>query len=178
MRAPDSPLVRTRTTTPTAIGTARASAAAQICCRCGGAWNGTASAAHLLPSEIRAVRGRSRCYHIRVRRSRFARRLVVAFSGALLASLPTSASSQEAAGTNAAAVAQRDALQQRMLSDPEILRNVEGLRDDPTMRAVLADPALAAALERGDLSALMADPKIRRLAEHPAVQDITRQVAE
>jgi hypothetical protein len=104
-------------------------------------------------------------------------RLLIAFAVLLLASLPAAAPAEDQSASQKAA-RQPDALQQRMLNDPEIMRSVQTLRDDPQVQAILADPAIAAALERGDLSALLADPKIQRLAEDPAVQSITRQVVE
>jgi len=45
------------------------------------------------------------------------------------------------------------------------------------VQAILDDPALAAALARGDMATLLADPKIKQLADDPAVQNVTRQVA-
>lgn len=68
------------------------------------------------------------------------------------------------------------ALQARILNDPSLARQVHSLIDDPQVREILADPAIAAALERGDFAPLLADPKIRRLADHPAMQSLTRDV--
>jgi hypothetical protein len=89
-----------------------------------------------------------------------------------------SARAEDGAGASSEVTRQHEAVQQRMLNDPEVMRGVEKLRDDPAVQAILSDPAIADALERGDLSALLADPKIRRLAEDPTVQSITRQVTE
>ena len=41
---------------------------------------------------------------------------------------------------------------------------------------MLADPAIAAALASGDMAALLTNPKLRRLADDPAVQHLTREV--
>lgn len=80
-------------------------------------------------------------------------------------------------GANAAAGDAVQALQQRILSDPEMAASIQALRDDPQVQAVLADPDITAALARGDMAALLNAPKIRELADDPAVQRITRQVA-
>lgn len=70
------------------------------------------------------------------------------------------------------------ALQQQILADPALAGRVESLRDNPQMRAVLADPEIVDALNRGDITALLANPKIQRLAEDPAVQDVTRGLGQ
>ena len=69
-------------------------------------------------------------------------------------------------------------LQGRIQSDPQLMSAVQSLSDNPEMQDVLADPAIAAALSQGDVAALLANPKIKHLAEDPAVQKITRQLAE
>jgi len=49
-------------------------------------------------------------------------------------------------------------------TDPDLART---LRDDPALKALLADPALRRALEKGDPSALLANPQIRKLLADP-----------
>ena len=96
---------------------------------------------------------------------------------ALAVSAATATLADDLGGVNAAAGDTVQALQQRIVSDPEMAAAIQALRDDPQVQAVLSDPAITAALSRGDMAALLNDPKIRDLAADPAVQSITRQVA-
>lgn len=75
---------------------------------------------------------------------------------------------------NAATV---ESLQKRILADPQLSERVHALRDDPQVREILSDPAISEALNKGDFGALLANPKIQRLADNPAVQTLTRDVA-
>jgi len=88
-----------------------------------------------------------------------------------------SAIAQDAGDVSPSVADTVQALQQRMLADPQLADAVHALSDNPQVQAILADPALAAALSRGDVATLLADPKIKRLADDPAVQSVTRQVA-
>lgn len=93
----------------------------------------------------------------------------------VIAAARAPAAEPAAAGGASAAVEQ---MQQRMLADPQLNDAVQALRDDPNVQDILSDPAIAAALGRGDLGALMTNPKIKRLADDPAVRDITRQMGQ
>jgi hypothetical protein len=95
----------------------------------------------------------------------------------LAAALAAPLRGEEAGDVNAATAAAVQSLQQRILADPRLASDVEALRDDAQVQAILADPAIAAALARGDLGALLAHPGIRRLADDAAVQDVSRQIS-
>lgn len=95
----------------------------------------------------------------------------------LLVAFTAAARADDLGAANAAAGDAVQALQQRIVSDPEMAASIQALRDDPQVQAVLTDPAITAALARGDMAALLNDPKIRDLADDPAVQGITRQLA-
>lgn len=94
-----------------------------------------------------------------------------------LLGIAVAARAEDPGAANAAAGDAVQALQQRIVADPQMAASVQALRDDPQIQAVLTDPAISAALARGDMAALLNDPKIRDLADDPAVQDITRQLA-
>ena len=100
-------------------------------------------------------------------------RLVLA--GAFVAGLATAAIADDSA--NGAAAESVQAMQQRILADPEMSSAVQALRDDPQVQAILNDPEITKALARGDMAALLNDPKIRDLADDPAVQGLTRKMA-
>jgi hypothetical protein len=104
------------------------------------------------------------------------RRLIL--TGALCAALAAPAIAEDpAARANAGASESVQAMQQRILADPDMASAVQALRDDPKVQALLSDPAITAALARGDMAALLNDPKVRDLADDPAVQGLTRQMS-
>jgi len=64
------------------------------------------------------------------------------------------------------------ALQEQMLDDPETLGWIEELKNDPSMQEILKDQELLAAIERGDLARVSADPKIKTLMNSAAFKKI------
>jgi hypothetical protein len=111
----------------------------------------------------------ARCY---CRRVRHLHRLLLA--GAFVAGLAPAAVAGDTA--NGAAAESVQAMQQRILADPEMSSAVQALRDDPAVQAILNDPEITKALARGDMAALLNDPKVRDLADDPAVQGLTRKM--
>lgn len=73
---------------------------------------------------------------------------------------------------------QIQALQQRMMSDKEIVDMILSLQDDPDVQRVLQDPEIMNAVNSGDTNALLSNPKFMKLLESPAIQDITKKVME
>jgi len=80
----------------------------------------------------------------------------------------------DASGAQGAQV--RD-LQIQMAADPAMVATILQLSELPEMRAVLSDPEILRAVESGDLTALETNPKIQKLMENPALQDLTGRVA-
>jgi hypothetical protein len=78
----------------------------------------------------------------------------------------------------AAAEAQVQALQQLLVGDQEILGMILSLLNDPEVQGILEDPTIIQAVTAGDIEALSSNPKFMRLLNNPAVQDITRKMAE
>jgi len=68
-----------------------------------------------------------------------------------------------------------DNMQGALLSDPESRDQVLSLGDDPQVKAILDDPATMRAVQAGDLSVLMNDPKIRALLQNPTVRGLVEQ---
>jgi hypothetical protein len=99
-----------------------------------------------------------------------AHRLLRLALGAAVAALLTSATvrAQDASSP-------LDDLQDRMSNDPETMSTISALKDSPEVKALLDDHALMDALQRGDLDALLANPKIARLAADPRVQELTKK---
>jgi hypothetical protein len=71
---------------------------------------------------------------------------------------------------------QVQALQQDMLSNPDLLRLVLALQKDRVVQDILSDPELMERINSGDLSALEGDPRIERLANHPTVKGMARDL--
>jgi hypothetical protein len=69
-------------------------------------------------------------------------------------------------------------LQQRMMSDKEIVDMILSLQDDPDVQRVLQDPEIMKAVNSGDINALLSNPKFMKLLESPTIQDITKKVTE
>jgi hypothetical protein len=70
------------------------------------------------------------------------------------------------------------ALQSALLGDPEIMRMILSLGNDPQFQAALGDPALLEAIRTGNLDALASHPAILELTRHPLVQQIHSQTAQ
>ena len=76
------------------------------------------------------------------------------------------------------AEAQVQVLQQLLLGDQEILRMILSLLNDPDIQGILEDPSIIEAVNRSDIEALSSNPKFMKLLDNPAIQEITRKMAE
>jgi hypothetical protein len=86
------------------------------------------------------------------------------------------AAQNDAAASTAPQADQVEALQDRIRAQPEMMDEVRALQSDAEFQDVLTDPEIAAALESGNFAALLANPKINNLMNHPTVQDITKNL--
>lgn len=66
----------------------------------------------------------------------------------------------------------------KMQGDEEIMALINALKDDPEMQAVLNDPSVMNAIAAGDLSTLMANPKLMELLNNPKVRAIRKKVGQ
>ena len=90
---------------------------------------------------------------------------------ALALGLAATAPAEEPASiTNEVHAMQVQALQQEMLSNPNLLLMVLALQEESVVQDILSDPELMAKINSGDLAALQGDPRIERLANHPSVR--------
>ncbi len=69
-------------------------------------------------------------------------------------------------------------LQQRMMSDKEVVEMILSLQNDPDVQKILQDPEIMKAVNSGDINALLSNPKFMKLLENPTIQDIRRRVIE
>ena len=105
------------------------------------------------------------------------RRVVCAFAVLVAASSACPARAQDAGGASLAGGAGNAIanMQGALLADPASREQVLSLQDDPQVRAILEDPATMRAVQSGDLGALLADPKLRTLLDHPTVRSLVDQ---
>lgn len=72
--------------------------------------------------------------------------------------------------------AQVQALQGQMAGNPDLLSLVMSLQNDPEMQALLTDQKVLDAVQSGDYSSLLQDPRIRQLMQDPRVQELARRL--
>jgi len=70
------------------------------------------------------------------------------------------------------------AMQQSIMANGQLMTMIMNLQDDPEVQAILQDPEIMQAVNAGDMNALMANPKFRRLMENTKVKEITREAAK
>ncbi len=73
---------------------------------------------------------------------------------------------------------QIEQLQQRMMSDEEVVQMILSLQNDPDVQKILQDPEIMKAVNAGDINALLSNPKFMKLLENPTIQDIRKKVTE
>ncbi len=69
-------------------------------------------------------------------------------------------------------------LQQRMMSDKEVVEMILSLQNDPDVQKILQDPEIMKAVNSGDINALLSNPKFMKLLENPTIQDIRKKVTD
>ncbi len=67
-------------------------------------------------------------------------------------------------------------LQNRMMSDREIMDMIRSLQNDPEFQKILEDPEVMKAVQSGDVSALVTNPKFMKLIDNSTVQEIKKKV--
>ncbi len=85
---------------------------------------------------------------------------------------PPAAPIAPAGGDNAKA-GRVERLIQAMADDPELKAKIERLAEVPEIQAVLDDPKIVNAIEKKNVLALLANPKFRAAASHPAMRELT-----
>jgi hypothetical protein len=67
-------------------------------------------------------------------------------------------------------------LQDRMMSDQQIMGLIQSLQNNPDFKNILDDPEIMKAVSANDIAALMANPKFMKLLNDPTVQEIGKKV--
>lgn len=86
---------------------------------------------------------------------------------------PHSSQTASPAGVSAGEVR---SLQERMMGDQEIMAKIQSLQNDPEFQKILEDPAVMKAINSGDTTALIANPRFMKLLNNATVQDIQKKV--
>lgn len=69
-------------------------------------------------------------------------------------------------------------LQDKMMSDKDVMTMILSLKDDPQFTKILEDPEIMNAINSGDTAALMANPKFLQLLHNPTVREIQQKVSK
>ena len=87
-----------------------------------------------------------------------------------------------AAGSSGKSPARDEALtrdiqqvQTSLAQDPATVQAIMSLQSDPQIQAVLSDPAIAKAIQEGDYTSLLGNPKIQALESNEHLKQLVRQ---
>ena len=88
-----------------------------------------------------------------------------------------SASPSVALATNSSTTAgEAKSLQEKMMSDKEVMSLIQSLQNDPEFKKLMEDPSFMKAVNAGDVAALSADPRFVKLLSNPTVREIQSKV--
>lgn len=85
-------------------------------------------------------------------------------------------SSAPPAGAATGTAGEVRSLQEKMMSDKEIMGMIQSLQNDPDFKKLLEDPEVMRAVNDGDVAALMANPQFVKLLNNSTVQNIQKKV--
>jgi hypothetical protein len=81
----------------------------------------------------------------------------------------------KSSGTNAVSTGEIKTLQQKMMSDAEIMTLIQSLQNDPDFKKALEDPEIMKAINAGDIAALTANPQFMKLLNNETVREIQKK---
>lgn len=67
-------------------------------------------------------------------------------------------------------------LQEKMMSDKEIMSLIQSLQNDPEFQRILEDPEVMMAVNSGDIAALMANARFMKLLNNSTLREIQSKV--
>lgn len=87
-----------------------------------------------------------------------------------------------AAGSSTKSTAHDDAvahefqqMQSNLAQDPATVQSIMSLQSDPQIQAILNDPAIMKAIQEGDFTSLLGNPKIQALESNEHVKQLVQQ---
>ncbi len=78
-------------------------------------------------------------------------------------------------GTNTPSAQDTRAIQEKMLSDKEIMGLIQSLQDNPDFKKILEDPKIMKAVNDGNISELTANPQFMKLLNNATVKEIQQK---
>jgi hypothetical protein len=88
-----------------------------------------------------------------------------------------SSKDQSASQDNTSMQKRAKALQESMAENPDIMKSINSLQNDPDFQQVLSDPKLMEAIKSGDISKLINSPKFMKLVDKQSIQEISNKLA-
>ena len=79
-------------------------------------------------------------------------------------------------GSNSTSGDAFQAIQNSILSDPQMMKSIEGLVGDPQIQELAEDPAVIEAVQSGNYGALLDNPKIKALMQNSKVKRLMEQL--
>ena len=73
---------------------------------------------------------------------------------------------------------QAQQLQSQLAQDPEAMKSILSLQNDPQIQALLNDPQIMQAIQRGDYPSLLNNPKIQALDNDPQLKSVLRELEQ
>ncbi|MEC7986183.1 MAG: hypothetical protein VX278_13545 [Myxococcota bacterium] len=67
-------------------------------------------------------------------------------------------------------------IQEMIMQDPELMKDLYQLQNDPAFMEILTDPELTQLLKKGDMKALERHPKMKKLMRNPAMQKVIKKM--
>lgn len=100
-----------------------------------------------------------------------------------IARIEYNADDSNAAGTSSKSSASDDTLtrdiqqlQTSLAQDPTTMQSIMSLQSDPQIQAVLSDPAIVKAIQEGDYTSLLGNPKIQALESDEHLKQLVQQL--
>ncbi len=89
---------------------------------------------------------------------------------------PKSSALESQPAQSSSSPGEMQSLQQKMMSDQQIMGLIQSLQNDPEFKEILQDPEVMRAVNAGDVAALSANPKFMKLLNNATVQEIEKKV--
>jgi hypothetical protein len=67
-------------------------------------------------------------------------------------------------------------IQSSIVSDPNVMTDIQALIADPEIMALMSDPGLMATIQSGNTEAIQSNPKLKALSENPKIQAMIEKI--
>ncbi len=67
-------------------------------------------------------------------------------------------------------------VQSQIMADPEVMKDITAMAQDPQIMAILSDPAIMAAAKSGNPMAVQSNPHTQELLNNPKMQELIRKI--